>query len=151
MVDPSGLYTISRTLRPLLRLPLVYPAPLNKQREQSVVFKFMSSTGRVASTSSSGSNVRLILEAALAVYSRTTGIDLFKNRFAAEIGHTDSPEGILQLLQERVHAFKEFRNDNQRLTSTLIPAIRVLHALSGNLGEAVGTVSHTYHLARLLM
>lgn len=109
----------------------------------------MSSAGQEVSALSSGSNVRLILEAALTVYSRTTGIDLSKNRFAADISQTDSPEGILRLLQERVQAFKEFGNDNQRLTSTLIPAVRVLYALSGNLGEAIGTVSHIYHLAKL--
>jgi hypothetical protein len=112
-----------------------------------------SSTGQaVSSTSSSGSDVRSILEGALAVYFRRTGIDLSQNRFAVEsrIGQADSPEGILQLLQERAHAFRESRNDNQRLTSTLSPAVKVLHALSGNLDEAVGTVSHTCHPVNLL-
>jgi fungal STAND N-terminal Goodbye domain len=109
----------------------------------------MSLTGQaVSSTSGSGSNsnLRFIFEAALADYARITGIDLSKNRFVAGIGQTDSPEGILLLLQEREHAFKEFRDDNQRLTITLNPAVRVLHALSGILGDAVGTVSHTRHL-----
>jgi hypothetical protein len=110
----------------------------------------MSSTGQVVSSaSSSGSNVQLILDA-LAVYSKITGIDLSKNRFAAEIAQADSPEGILQLLQERVDAFKEFGDGNQRLTSTLNPAVRALYAFSGVLGTASSMVSHTCHLVGLL-
>jgi hypothetical protein len=94
------------------------------------------------------SDVRSMFEAALADYSQITGTDLSQNRFAIEtrIGQVDSPEGILLLLlQERAHASNESRNDNQRLTNTLNPTVRVLHALSGNLDEAVGTVSHTCH------
>jgi hypothetical protein len=98
------------------------------------------------------SDVRSMFEAALADYSQITGTDLSQNRFAIEtrIGQVDSPEGILLLLlQERAHASNESRNDNQRLTNTLNPTVRVLHALSGNLDEAVGTVSHTCHLVSL--
>ena len=112
-----------------------------------------SPTGQaVSSTSSSGFDVQSTLESALAVYSRTTGIDLSRNRFAAgtRISQAESPDGILQLLQERLQAFKEFRNDNQGLTNTLNPVVRVLHALSRNLGEAVDTVSHTCYLVSLL-
>ena len=109
----------------------------------------MSSTGQAtSSTSGSGSNVRLILDA-LADYAKITGLDLSKNPFLAAIEHADSPEGIQKLLKERAEkAFKEVRDGNQRLTSTLNPAVRVLHALSGNLGEAgrVGKVSHICHL-----
>ena len=114
-----------------------------------------SSTGQAVSSTSistSGSDVRSTFKAALADYSQTSGIDLSRNRFAAgtRIGQAESPDGILQLFQERVHAFKEFRNDNQRLTSILNPAVRVLHALLGNLGEAAGTVRHTHHRVGLL-
>lgn len=111
-----------------------------------------SPTGQaISSTSSSGYDVGLIFEDALSVYTQTTGIDLSMNRFASEdrIGEADSPEAILLLLQERAHASEESRNDNQTLTSTLNPAVRVLHALSRNLDEAVGTVSHTCYLVNL--
>lgn len=56
----------------------------------------------------------------------------------------NSPDAILQLLQERENAFKQSRNGNRRLTSTLNPVVRVFHALSENVG-GVGTVSHTCH------
>jgi hypothetical protein len=108
----------------------------------------MSSTGQaVSSTSGSESNVRSILDA-LAVYSKITGIDLSKNRFAAETDQTDSPEGTLQLFQERENAFKF--HDNQRLTSTLNVSVRVIFTFSGVLSEAVGTVRHICHLVSLL-
>jgi hypothetical protein len=110
----------------------------------------MSSTGQAASsTSSSGSNVRLILDA-LANYAEITGTDLSNNPFAAAIEQADSPESILHLLQERANAFAEVGDGNQRLTTILNPAVRVLHAFSGVLGETGGMVSHTYHLVSLL-
>jgi hypothetical protein len=118
-------------------------------------FKFMSSTGQAASsTSSSASNVQLILDA-LANYAEITGIDLSNNPFAAAIEQADSPERILHLLQERAIAFGDGHDGdvgdgNQRLASILNPAVRVLHAFSGVLGEAGGMVSHTCHLVTLL-
>ena len=111
----------------------------------------MSSTGQpgqaVAAssefTSSSGSYVRSILDA-LADYAKITGIDLSENRFAATTVQADSPEGILQLFQERVNTFtgREFRDGNQRLTSTLNPAVRVLREISRALSEAVSVSTY---------
>lgn len=114
----------------------------------------MSSTVQVvSSTSRPGSNFQQIFDNALVEYSQTTGIDLSKNRFAAEIARVDSPEDILQLLQERVHHYnlkkfpRKFRDHgNQTLSSTLNPAVRVIHAFSGTLSE----VSHIRHLMSLL-
>ena len=91
----------------------------------------------------SSSNFQLIVEA-LADYAELTGIDLTKNPFAEKIQTSNSPEAILELLQEREKAFKEYRNVNRRLISCLSPAVEVLHALSGILGEAVSLVSVTY-------
>ena len=100
----------------------------------------MSSTGQVTSIS----NFQLIVKA-LADYAELTGIDLTENPFAEKIQHLNSPEAILELLQEREKAFKEYRNVNRRLISCLSPAVEVLHALSGILGEAVTLVSITCH------
>jgi hypothetical protein len=82
----------------------------------------------------------LIIDA-LADYAKTTGIDLSKNPFAERL--SDSPEAVLELLQEREKAFREYRDGNRRLMSCLSPAVKVLQALSGILGEAVSLVSHT--------
>jgi hypothetical protein len=100
----------------------------------------MSLTGQVTSSSS----FQLIVEA-LADYAELTGIDLTKNPFAEKIQLSNSPEAILELLQEREKAFKEYRDVDRRLISCLSPAVEVLHALSGILGEALNLVSVTRH------
>lgn len=99
----------------------------------------MSLTGQATSSSS---NARLII-AALADYSKETGTDLPNNPFATALEQSDSPEAILQLLQQREKAFKEYRGGNRRLINCLSPAVKVLHAFSGILGEAVSLVSYT--------
>ena len=100
----------------------------------------MSSTGQVTS---SPSNFQLIINA-LADYANLTGIDLTKNPFAEKIECSNSPEAILELLQERETAFKEYREGNRRLISCLSPGVKVLYAFSGIAGEAVSLVSITY-------
>ena len=99
----------------------------------------MSSTAQVTPSTS---NIQLIIDAS-ADYAKITGIDISNNPFATALEHSNSPEAILQLLQEREKAFKEYRDGNRRLISCLSPAVKVLHAFSGILGEAVSLVSHT--------
>jgi fungal STAND N-terminal Goodbye domain len=106
----------------------------------------MSSTGQAISSGTSTSNTQLIIDA-LADYAKITGVDLSKNPFAAALEQSNSPEAILELLQEREKAFKEYREGNRRLIICLSPAVKVLQAFSGILGEAVSLVSVTYHLA----
>jgi hypothetical protein len=106
----------------------------------------MSSTGQAISSTS---NFQLIIDA-LADYAKITGIDLSNNPFAAMLEHSNSPEAILQLLQERERAFKEYRDGDRRLISCLSPMVNVLQAFSGILGDVVSLVSVTYHHADLL-
>jgi hypothetical protein len=94
----------------------------------------MSSTGH---TTTSHSNFQLIINA-LGDYANQTGIDLSQNPFAEKVQHLNTPDAILELLQEREKAFKEYRDGNRRLLSCLSPAVRVLHVFSNVLG---GTVS----------
>jgi hypothetical protein len=101
----------------------------------------MSSAGQATSSTST---IQSIIDA-LADYTKVTGIDLSKNPFAAPIEHLTSPEAVLELLQERERAFKEYRDENRRLISCLRPAVNVIQAFSGILGEAVSLVSHTCH------
>jgi soluble cytochrome b562 len=86
---------------------------------------------------------------ALADYANITGIDLSDNAFAAAIEQANSPGAILELLQEREKEFKDYREGNQRLIGCLSPAVNVIQAFSGVLGEAVSMVSHTCHLITL--
>jgi hypothetical protein len=106
----------------------------------------MSSAEQATSSTSSTYNIRLITDA-LESYTRITGKDLSKCPFAAVLEHSDSPEAILELLEEREEAFKEYRQGSRRLINYLSPVVNVLQAFSGILGEAVGLVSHcrTYH------
>jgi fungal STAND N-terminal Goodbye domain len=109
----------------------------------------MSSTVQATSSTSPTSNIQLITDA-LVNYSRTTGIDLSKNPFAAAIEQANSPGAILELLQEREKAFKDYREGNRRLINCLSPAVNVIQAFSGVLGEAVSLVSYACHLVTLL-
>jgi hypothetical protein len=109
----------------------------------------MSSTGQATSSTSSTFNIQLITNA-LADYAKITGVDLSKNPFAAAIEQSNSPEAILELLQEREKAFKEYRDNNRRPIICLTPAVKVIQAFSGILGEAVTLVSNKYDLVTLL-
>ena len=109
----------------------------------------MSSTVQATSSTSTTSNIQLITDA-LVDYANTTGIDLSSNPFAAAIERAISPGDILELLQEREKAFKDYREGNRRLVSCLSPAVNVIQAFSGILGEAISLVSHTRHLLTLL-
>jgi hypothetical protein len=104
-----------------------------------------ASTGQATSSTS---NIQLIVNA-LADYAKITGIDLSRNSFAAALEQSNSPEAILQLLEGREKAFKEYRDGSRRLIRFLSPAVKVLQAFSGILGETVGpvTVSVAYYPA----
>lgn len=93
----------------------------------------------------STSNIQLFIDA-LADYAKSTGIDLSTNPFAVTLEHSNSPEAILRLLQQREEAFKQYRDDDRTLISCLSPAVNVLQAFSRVLGEAVSLVSRTFHL-----
>ena len=95
-------------------------------------------------TSSTSTTIQSIIDA-LANYTNVTGIDLSKNPFVATIEHLTSPEAVLELLQEREKEFKEYRDTNRRLISCLRPAVNVIQAFSGILGEAVSQVNHALH------
>ena len=103
----------------------------------------MSSTVQATSLTSSTSNIQLITDA-LVDYAKITGIDLSKNPFAAAIERANSPGDILELLQEREKAFKDYREGNRTLISCLSPVVNVILTFSGILGDTVGLVSHTY-------
>ena len=95
-------------------------------------------------TSEPHSDSQLIIDA-LYDYANLTGEDLSKNPFAEKLQRCNTPDSILELLQEREKAFKEYRDGNRTLINSISPAVRVLHAFSGFLGEAISLVSHIPH------
>ena len=109
---------------------------LLRTNEQSVIF--MSSTEQAASSSPI---CHLIVDA-LADYANLTGIDLSKSPSAQRMEHSNSPQAILELLEEREKAFREYRTQNQRLISHIRPAVEVLHAFSGTLGSVIDLVGN---------
>ena len=95
-------------------------------------------------TSELPSNSQLVVDA-LCDYANLTGVDLSNHPFAENLQRCNTLDSILELLQEREKAFKEYRDVNPRLINSISPAVRVLHAFSGFLGEAISFVSHILH------
>src|SRR6266852_2584372 len=116
-----------------LVLPSLTPSPQPKE------LLLMSSTGQATSSSD---NIKLV-NGALADYAKETGIDLSTNPFAAKFEQSlaRSPNALLQLLEEREKAFKEYRDGKRRLINCLNPAVTILHRFSGIFSGAVGLVS----------
>jgi len=85
------------------------------------------------------SDFQLIIDA-LNDYANLTGIDLSQNPFAEKLTQCNTPDAVLYLLQERESAFNEYRDGNRGLINCLSPAVRVLHAFAGLLGEAANLV-----------
>jgi hypothetical protein len=111
----------------------------------------MSSTVHTTSSAASTSNIHWqLITDALVVYAKITGIDLSKNPFAEAIEQANSPGAILELLQEREKAFMDYREGNRKLISCLSPAVNVIQAFSGVLGEAASLVSRTCYLVTLI-
>jgi hypothetical protein len=88
----------------------------------------------------SPSNLQLIIDA-LGDYAYRMGIDFAQNPFAEELQRTNTPNDILNLLQEREKAFIQYRNRNRTLINCFSPGVRVLQIFSQKLGDAVGLVS----------
>ena len=79
-----------------------------------------------------------ILDEALANYCEQIGVELDKHPFIDELRGRDSPDNVLKLLEEKANAFKVYRDGNRKLISWLSPVVRVIHTLSGVLGQAIG-------------
>lgn len=95
----------------------------------------------MSSTNTSSANFQSILNAALDSYARQTGIDLMKHPSADKLQSCASSEHVLQLLQDRETAFKDYRDKHRKLISCLRPVVQVIHAFSGVLGEVASLVS----------
>ena len=78
-----------------------------------------------------------ILDKALADYCEQIGVELDKHPFIDELRGRDSPDKVLKLLEEKANAFKVYRDGNRKLISWLSPIVRVIHTLSGVLGQAI--------------
>ena len=92
----------------------------------------------MATTSSP--SFRLIIDA-FDDYAKQVGEDLTKNPLADALRACDSPNAVLELLQEKAHAFKEYRDGDRKLIGCLKPVVQVVQGFSGIIGEAISLVS----------
>jgi hypothetical protein len=88
----------------------------------------------------SPSNFQLIIDA-FNDYAKQVGIDLTKNPLAEALRACDSPNAVFELLQDKAHAFKGYRDGDRKLISWLKPVLEVVHGFSGVLGQAISLVS----------
>ncbi|KAF8260065.1 hypothetical protein EI94DRAFT_1706586 [Lactarius quietus] len=79
---------------------------------------------------------RLITKA-LENYTEQIGVDIAKHPFIDQFQVVDSPDEILRLFEDRMNAFKVYRDGNRKLINWLSPVVQVIHLLSGVLGDAV--------------
>ena len=94
----------------------------------------------LANMSNTVSGFQSILDA-LDEYAKVTGIKLNEKPFADKVSHCGSPDSVLQLLQENVKSFKEYRDEKRKFINCLSPVVQFVHAFSEVLGEAAGLVS----------
>jgi hypothetical protein len=90
----------------------------------------------------SPANFRLIADA-FEDYAKQVGLDLTKNPLAEALQACDSPKAVLELLQKKAQAFKDYRDGNRSLLNWLNPVVHVVHGFSGVIGQAISFVSQT--------
>jgi hypothetical protein len=88
----------------------------------------------------SPSNFKLIVDA-FDDYTKHVGIDLTKNPLADALRACDSPNAVLELLQGKAQAFKDYRDGDRKLIGWLKPVVQVVHGFSGVIGQAISLVS----------
>ncbi|KAH9027744.1 hypothetical protein EDB85DRAFT_1892885 [Lactarius pseudohatsudake] len=89
-------------------------------------------------TTTDTSTFKAIFDNALKEYENKTGTNLTTHPLADKLQTCDSPDAVLNVLQEHVRAYEESRNGDQRLTKLLDPTIHILYLFSAALGEGVG-------------
>ncbi|KAI0290399.1 hypothetical protein B0F90DRAFT_1671992, partial [Multifurca ochricompacta] len=84
-------------------------------------------------TTISSANFRLILDALDDYAKQTESISQKEEK-------CDSSDAVLDLLKVKAKEFKDYRDGNRKLIDWLNPVVKVVHAFSGFLGEAVSLV-----------
>jgi hypothetical protein len=121
-------------------LALVFLLPLAR----SDISRSRSPMSSALSTPSPSTNFQILFDAALAKYTKCTGKDLRDHSLAFIIDRCESPDAILDIIQEQSQALDEFRNGNPKLIESLAPVVKGLHAISTNaiLNAGASLVSH---------
>jgi hypothetical protein len=93
------------------------------------------------STSASHSNFAPIFNAALETYKRKTKTDIANHPLLPRFQSCESPEAILNVLQEQMPASRKSQNGDNGLTNWVAPTVNVLYSFSSSLGEVAGLVN----------
>ena len=91
---------------------------------------------------SSSSNFQILFDAALQDYKDKTGNTLIDNPIFKQLETCESIASITAILQEHAQGFREFRENNGKLTKALDSLADVLcsPSISSALNEAIGLV-----------
>ena len=95
----------------------------------------------VPSTSTSHSNFAPTFNAALEAYKRKTKKDPAKHPLLPRLQSCESPEAVLNVLQEQIPASSQSRNSDNGLTKWVTPTVNVLYSFSAALGDVAGLVN----------
>lgn len=91
------------------------------------------------------SNFEALFDAALERYTKQTGKDLLNHPLVHRIDGCNSPNSILEILQEQAQMFDQFRNGDTKLIKWLQPVVNGVHSLStsASLNAGASLVSPT--------
>ncbi|KAH9169472.1 hypothetical protein EDB89DRAFT_2073004 [Lactarius sanguifluus] len=92
-----------------------------------------STTGQTTTPS----DFKSILDAALSEYKKKTGKELLDHPLAPEVQRCDSVDAILAIIRGQAKAFQRFRDGDQRLMKWIGPVVDVLFTFSATLSEGV--------------
>jgi len=80
---------------------------------------------------STSSNFQLIFDNALKAYKKRTKKDLLMHPLALQLQPCNSPDSVIDILQQQVQELEQSQRRNERWTRWLDPTVKVLHAFSG--------------------
>jgi uncharacterized membrane protein YqgA involved in biofilm formation len=96
--------------------------------------------------------LKSLFEAALDEFENRTGTNLIQHQVIDKLVNCQSPDSVIDVLQEQAQAFRKFRGNDGRVMTWLKQTVDVLHSLSisGVLGEGIGLVCiYSFHLTRM--
>ena len=98
---------------------------------------------QAAPEAASRSNYQSIFDRALEGYQRNTGEDLSKDPLLRTLETCDSPDAVLSILRAQIVGPGKSHSSSEKLTTWLVPAVRVINVFSETVGEALALVSLT--------
>ena len=91
----------------------------------------------------SRSNYQSIFDGALEDYQRKTGEDLTKDPLFRTLETCNSQDAVLTILRAQIVGPEKSHTSSDKLTTWLVPAVKVINAFSETIGEALALVSLT--------